>query len=152
MLDHLVDAAVPLEDGSFVSAKVARIAEIIHDMDPNLEVQWVPRDRREPDDDAFRIIERTRDGGRVVAFSVKSEAEFDERVIERIYLGDTHKHDVWSRTEAHNEAVKLVEAKKAREAKEAAREFAQAVFNSPLNTYVHNGIRFDRPYGGRRDL
>jgi len=142
-------AAVPMSDGSWVSPRVARVAEIIADYDPRLEVRWLPRDKRLAGDAAFQIVEHTRDGHEVVAFTVASEAEFDERVLERIFLADNARADVQGRLEAHNAAVRAMELKKALEADEEARDIAATVFASPLNTYRHAGLRFDKPYGGR---
>jgi len=147
----LAAVAVPMSDGSWVSAKVARVAEIIADYDPRLEVRWLPRDRRAPGDSAFQIVEHCANGAEVVAFSVATEAEFDERVLARIFAADNRRDNVLDRLEAHNAAVRAVELKKALEEQEEARDVAAAVFASPLHSYRHAGLRLDRPHGGRRE-
>jgi hypothetical protein len=145
MIPDLAEVAVPMSDGSWVSTKVARTAEIIADYDPNLEVRWIPRDRRNPGDDAFQIVQHCPDGAARVVMSVATEAEFDERVLERLWAADNAREDVQARLEAHNAAIRAMELKKQVEAAEEARDVAASVFASPLNRYVHNGLRYDLP-------
>lgn len=145
MFPDLAEIAVPMSDGSWVSTKVARTAEIIADYDPNLEIRWIPRDRRNPGDDAFQIVQHCSDGVARVVMSVPTEAEFDERVLQRLFLADNAKENVQARMEASNAAVKAMELKKQMEAADQAREVAAAVFSSPLNRYVHDGLRYDLP-------
>lgn len=142
---NLADIAVSMSDGSWVSAKVARVAEMISEYDPSLEVRWIPRDRRVPGDDAFQIVEHCPNGQTVLAFSVRDESQFDERVLKRIIAADNAITNVQDRMDTENAVLReLDQRKKAEQAAEAA-ELAAAVFKSPLNRYVHNGLRFDLP-------
>lgn len=139
----LTSIAVPMEDGSWVSAKVVRIAEIITDYDPNLEVRWIPPDKRQNlADPEFCIVEHLKDGGEAVAFYVQNELEFDERVVERIFKNDSTKHNVLADMEARNAAVKAVKLKEAQDAIDAQIDFTKAVIASPLHTYRHNGKKY----------
>lgn len=144
-LASLADIAVPMSDGSWASAKVARIAELIEQYDPSLEVRWIPRDRRVPGDDAFQIVEHCPNGQVVVAFSVRDESQFDERVLKRIVAADNAITNVQDRMETQNAVLKELEDRRKEDAQAEARSLAAAVFQSPLNRYVHGGRRLDLP-------
>lgn len=143
-IPELAQIAVPLEDGSWASAKIVRIVELIHDYDPHITVKWIPRDRRAPGDDAFQLFEE-RNGKEYAFMSVRDESEFDERVLKRIIDADNLLGNVQQKMEAHNEMLRDLERREREEKRAEAREFAAAVFGSPLNRYVHNGVRFDLP-------
>ncbi len=134
----------PMSDGSWVSDKVARVAELIREYDPRLDVKWIPREARHEGDAAFAITERTADGREVVAFHVQSEAEMDERVLERIYLADNTKHDVQARMEAKNKAARELARKAAQDAHEDRMEFARFLSKSPLHTIKHGDKKIIR--------
>lgn len=101
---------VALDDGNFVSARVVRLIEIIREQWPVLEVKWIPRSMRSETDPAFLIVE-THQGQEFPVFFVESEDKFDGSVLERLILGDSHKHDVNTEVEARNEAVKMLQKK-----------------------------------------
>jgi hypothetical protein len=149
-VDKFAQAAVPLPDGSWVPSKVVSTAGVIHDFFPDLEVRWLPRDKRGPNDNAFQIVEKCKDGAELVAFSVKDETEFDDRLLQRIFLADATKKkggalDILERIDAMNDAIKAAQLKQENEAMEEARDFVKTVIASPLNKYSHNGYRFDLP-------
>lgn len=137
----IIDVDLPAvhDDGSFISARVSRIVELIREYDHNLEVKWIPERMRRPDEPAFMITERLRDGKEVVAFYVQSEADFDERVLARIYEGDNAKHDVQARVDAQNAAVARIREAKAAEEREQFADLVHSMVNSKKHTYRHNG-------------
>lgn len=140
----IIDVDLPTvhEDGRFISAKVSRIVELVREYDHRLDVVWIPPDRRGADDPAFAVTERLQDGRTVVAFYVQSEQEFDERVLERIILGDNTKHDVQARVEAQNLAARALAEAKRREEVAAYADFARSVITSRKHTYSHDGRKF----------
>lgn len=144
-LADVADVAVPMSDGSWASPKVARIAEMITEYDPSLEVRWIPPGRRAPGDDAFQIVEHLPSGHNVVAFSVKDESLFDERVLKRIVAADNAITNVQDRIDTENAVVRELDHRTRQDALDEAREFTAAVIGSPLNKYVHNGKRMDLP-------
>lgn len=78
---------VPMTDGSWINEETARTIEIIHETWPMLEVRWIPRDKREPGDAAFAIIEKS-GGMESVAFYVQNEDQMNRSILERIYRAD----------------------------------------------------------------
>jgi hypothetical protein len=137
-----VDLPVVHDNGMFINAKISRVVELIREYDPRLDVMWIPPNQRGASDPAFAIVERLGDGRTVVAFYVQSEQEFDERVLERIILGDNTKHDVQARVEAQNLAVRAVAEAKRREEVAAFADFARSVITSRKHTYKHDGRKF----------
>lgn len=137
----IIDVDLPAvhDNGEFISAKVSRIVELIREYDPNLEVKWIPEKMRRPDEPAFMITERLRDGREVVAFYVQSEAEFNENVLARVYAGDNSKNDVQARVDAQNAAANRVREARAREEREQYYDLMGSVIKSKKHTYRHNG-------------
>lgn len=135
-MENILDLPVPHSDGRWINERVSRIVEIIRDYDPNLEVCWIPPDKREPGDAAFAIVETGPSGLRTVAFYVQTEAEFDERILARVFAGDTTKNDVYGNLEAQNAAVEAIKLKRQMEAWEEEKDHMRHVLKSPLNKYV----------------
>ncbi len=149
-IDFFAEIAEPLADGSWINSNIARIVEIIQDYDPNLEVRWLPRDQRAQGNDVFQIIEHCKDGADRVAFTVKDEASFDERVLNKIFEADMTKDKqrgltIQEKIEIANNTQKIIAAKKWQDKLEERQELAQSILKSPLNAYSHNGIRYDLP-------
>lgn len=140
----IIDVDLPAvhDDGRFVSAKVSRIVELIREYDNRLDVKWVPPDRRGAGDPAFAITERLQDGSEVVAFYVNSEVDFDERVLARIYEGDTTKSDVQARIDAQNAAAKAVQDARHRDEWYAQADLMTSMIRQGKNTYKHNGKKY----------
>jgi hypothetical protein len=134
---------VPAEDGSFISEKTARIAELIKDYDHRLELRWIPPNRRQPGEPEFAIIETTESGQEFVAFLVQSEDYVDERLLGRIYAADNKDKSVGAEAEAHNRAVRDVIKKEKQDQDEMAKDLALSMLKSPYHTYRHNGKKID---------
>lgn len=134
---------IPLSDGHWISAKVARTVEILKEYDPKLDVAWIPPENREPGEPAFMIIEHTSKGPKPI-FSVESEEYMDERLLEKIYMYDTAKHkDVLSEMDARNKARRDMVRKEHEEKLAEAHDLAFHVFKSPKIRYKHGGITYE---------
>jgi hypothetical protein len=140
----IIDVDLPAvhEDGSFISARVSRIVELIREYDPNLEVKWVPERMRQPGEPAFMITERLRDGREVVAFYVQSENDFNESVLARIYAGDNTRNNVLANVDAHNAAVQRIAAARQQEEREQYYDLMGSMIKSGKSTYRHNGTKY----------
>jgi hypothetical protein len=114
---------VPTTDGRWVSAEYARMAQIIADYDPSLELAWVP------------------DGNRYIALRIK-ETEFDHRILARLWQADAKNGNVLDRLDAEDAAIRAVEMQKQIEKDEEARELAAWMIKAPVGAR-HNGIRLE---------
>lgn len=130
---------VPAEDGHWVNEKFARIAEIIGDFDPRLQLVWIrPEDRTELDIKPYGIL-HTSDEGQQKMVMLIAEEELDERVLEALFLGDSTKNDVLGRLEAKERAAQALNLKEQMEAAEARQDFIKTVVGSGLHSFRHNG-------------
>lgn len=134
-----MDIPVPAEGGYFVSEKHARIAEIINDYDPTLELAWIPPDKREPGDKPFAVVHRPLgQPDYVVCYA----DDCDERLLARVFSMDSDKHNVFDEIQTHNQAVEALRLKKDMEDREEAHELAASILRSPKSVYKHGGVKY----------
>lgn len=137
----------PASDGSFVSEKQRRIAEILKDYYLHLELQWIPPRERGPQDYAFRVLDRT--PGRkpyVVCFG----EEADERLLAKVFKSDQNSGNSLAYIDAHNAAIEALKLKQKMEERQEWHELAYSVLRSKKIHYKHGGIDFGKKHGGRR--
>lgn len=70
--------------GGFISAMHRRVSEILTDIDPELQVLWIPRDKREEGDKPFALRHVPDDGRKPYLIATYDEADFDLRVVEQV--------------------------------------------------------------------
>lgn len=137
----------PTSDGTFVSEKQRRVAEILKDYYEHLELQWIPPGERGPQDYAFRVVDRT-PGKRpyVVCFG----QECDERLLSNVFRADQSRGGkTLDILDAHNAAVEALRLKQAMEEREEWHALAYSILRSTKIHYRHGGIDFGKPFGGR---
>lgn len=134
---------VPAEDGSWINEKTARVAELISEYDPRLELRWVRPDQRRPGEPEFAIIEKAANGAEYVAFLIQDETFVDERLLGRIYAADNKVQNVGNEAEAHNRAVRAMQKKEAQDKLAEEHDLAISMMRSNLHTYRHNGRKID---------
>jgi hypothetical protein len=126
-------------DGQFVSERIAQVVQAIREYSIELDVEWCPPGQRRPDQAAFKIIHRPAGGEPYVIFHVKTEEEFDARVLKRIIAGDQRNGELtMSEVEAAEEAAKRVAHQRFLDEMEEAHEIAHAVMKSNKSTYKVN--------------
>jgi hypothetical protein len=131
------------QTGHALSVDHQRIAEIIHDYDPSLELAWIPPSERNANDDfPFAVLHRT-PGGVVdyIVFKLR-ESEVNHTVLTRLWENDTTKNDVLGIIERDEAARNLVEMKKQMDEAEEARELATWALKARPGA-KHNGVRFE---------
>ena len=134
--------AIELSPEGSLPIKVQRIAEIIKDLDPTLELAWIPPDKRSAfDKHPFAVVHRPADGRPPYVAMTMAEDEVDHRIISKLIRRDTHRGSLIDDLEAEEAAARLVEAKKQLEEMEEAREFAEWAIKSK-KTVKHNGWKF----------
>lgn len=143
--DQLVaNLPVPHEDGSFVSAKVSRIAELIRDYDHHIDVRWIRPADRAPDEPAFALVYVNTDGSEYVIFYVQDEEAWDEGVLARLYEIDAEKQgSIIDKVDAMNAAARKVQEATYQEQMEEAKDFAYSVLHSKKHRYKHNGVVYE---------
>lgn len=136
---HL-DRAVAMDDGHFVSEKVAYISEIVKDFNPNLQLVWIPPENRAEGDltPPFAIMDMSPGREPYIVFTIK-EDELDERVLARLFRGDNTKYDVLAEIEAGEKAREVLDLKRRMEAAEERQDFIKTVVGSGKHSFRHNG-------------
>jgi len=129
-----------MASGEVVERDALRIAEKIHEYDPNLILRYCS----EPDltDAPYRLVEKCPDGFERIVFDIW---ELDDRVIERIYRADNARTDVSTDLEAANELAKKAQKRRYEELASEAKEIASSVIKSPKETY-----KFTEPFSGKK--
>lgn len=136
----LFDRAIAMPDGHFVSEKHARIAEIVQDFNPYLELVWIPPENRKENDDTppFAILDRTPGKKPYIVFTIK-EDELDERVIAKLFQGDLAHNDVLGRLEAQERAAQVLKYKEQMDKAAERQDFVKSVVGSGKHSFRHNG-------------
>lgn len=127
-------------DGRFVSAKHSQLVQAIKEYEPELEVKWIPPEHRTEGEAAFAIVHDAPGNAPYVLFYVKTEEEFDERVLARIIYNDQRATggQQYTELEAAEQAVKRMEQQEFLDMLEEQSDIAAHVIRSPLNTYKVN--------------
>ena len=134
---------IPILDatsGYALPAGPARIAEIINDFDPELELRWIPpRARTSFDEKPYGIFHYKKDhpeGGYFVSFF--AEDEMDHRVIAFLFK---MRNQTMNDVEALYKAQEALKYKERMEEMEEADEFRKWAIQSP-KTVRHNGVTY----------
>lgn len=137
--DLNMDIHVPAEDGTFISETHARIAEILKDYDPDIDLLWIPPANRMPGDKPFAVAKTEPSGKRYI---ICYADECDERLLARIWSMDASKHNIAAQLDAATAAREALRLKKEQERLEEAHDMAATILKSPLHTYRHGGKRY----------
>ena len=125
--------------GQALSSQHTRIAEIIRDYNPELELAWIPHSERTAfDAKPFAIIHNQPNGDRYVVGTF-SEAEMDHRIIAHLFKHDATRHDVFSDMERENAAKELLAMKESMDAYQDRLEMGKAMIKTNKSTWKHDG-------------
>jgi hypothetical protein len=128
----------------------SRLAEIIRDYKPGLELRWIPNAQRvDPTEEAtpYCIVNNLSNGGeQLVFYLTEAEVANPPGVLARLFNSDHSKHPsgaVLRRIENSERAKAIWEEAKHAEEMEEALDFWRSVWNSPKHTFKHNGVKMD---------
>jgi hypothetical protein len=131
---HILDSG----SGYALSEKHTRIAEIIRDYNPELELAWIPPDQRTAfDRNVFAIMHNSAKGRYVVG--TFTEEQMDHRIIQHLFSIDNKNHDVLSELEREEAAKKALRMKETMDELEERKDFARSLIKSKKHWYRHNG-------------
>lgn len=124
---------VEMAGGVLVEEDVLGIVSKIRARWPTLVVQFCDPNRADFQDAPFRILEECPDGLRRPVMDVW---QLDDRVIERLYAADTHKHNVLADLDAANLKATQQGHRRFREETAALSEMVAGILRSPKDTYT----------------
>lgn len=140
MLPDLKSANVYVMDNEYgaLSAKHMRVAEIIRDYNPELELAFIPRNARTAfDADPFAVIHNQPNGQRYVVMTCKEE-EVDERLLAKVFMADHRNGNVLKRLEAEEAARQAMNMKQQMDEWEDKQDFVKTVIKGK-HYFRHNG-------------
>lgn len=137
----------------FISSKHQQLAEILHDYNPSLSLEFVPSMARDEDDTKpFRIVETPTDDRprNIVKYLTEREMDDPQAILLWIWEGDFRKHSpdaVFNRLEARRLAAEMLEKKKEMDEKEERVDLLANIASGGRDQkhwYRHNGHTFRR--------
>lgn len=131
---------IPTDDGRWVNADYERLARNIKGYDENLELRWIPTDKRTRDDKSPYIVVDTRTGQSVLH---ASELDTPEDILARLYLADSANGSTLDRIEAHNLAIENLKMQAWNDEREDMADQALFLMKSPINYLNFNGKKLD---------
>ncbi|MGH9982420.1 MAG: hypothetical protein ACRD8W_00500 [Nitrososphaeraceae archaeon] len=135
--DHK-ETLVQIAAGVYVEKDTLDIVRRIRAYDSNLRVKYLDPDSGGGLTDApYKIVEVCSDGIERVVCSVW---KLDARVLERLYLADTQKHDILAGIDRNNAAVKEATKRRFKEELESSHDLAEHILKTPKLTYTIKGV------------
>ena len=126
--------------GRVLSAEASRIAQVIRDYEPTLELAWIPPENRELNEQyPYAVIHRPENAPPYVVMRIR-ETELDHRIIAKLWSADGKNGNVLSNIEAEEAARRAIELLKKEEEMEEAREKAAWMVKAPVGAKI-DGIR-----------
>lgn len=123
------------ENGEWVSEDFQRLAEIIKDYDPYLELRWIPPGQRDSDADKknpYCIVD-TR-SNYIVMFA--SERDNPQTILARLWSADNGRGSVLDRIDAENAAAEAFRLKSQLDEEEMKKDFAAWLIGTKKN-FIH---------------
>jgi hypothetical protein len=132
----------------WISEEFSRLAEIIQDYDPYLELRWIPPEHRtDPEDKKNPYCIWDTRTNYVVMFA--SELDSPVAILAKLFDIDNKNGDVNKRLQAHNAAQQAMQMREWLDEREAAKDFSAFVFSNKKNYWTHEGRKRDDEF---RDL
>ncbi len=126
-------------EGHMLSADHLRIAQVIHDYEPNLELAYVPPEARtEREEFPYAVIYNHPNGQRQLVMQLR-ENEVDHRVIARLWKADNANGNVLDGIEKEEQARKALEMLRKEDEEAERQELAAWMIKAPVGA-KHNGI------------
>lgn len=127
--------------GLFVSVEHRRIAEMVKDFSPYLELRFIPPKLRTEQEEKlwpFMLVDAT-PGKEPNLVMLLGEDEINASLIAKLFEMRTNTKDPMARMEAQIAAQRAYGLKEIMDEDEAKADFFHSMLKSPLNAYKHNG-------------
>lgn len=131
---------VPTDEGRWVSAEFESLARNIQGYDPALELRWIPPENRTREDKKPYCIVDTRNNSVVLH---ASELDTPADILTSLYLADDKHGSPLDRLEAHNLAIKNLQAQQWLDEREDMADQAKFLLETPLHWVRFNGKKLD---------
>lgn len=137
----LTRGAVLLDNAGTLSQTHERVARLLKDYNPELELQYIPeKDRGAFDAKPFRVVHNSANGVYIIGhFAAK---DVNETLVAHVFKHDRKNTDVLSDLEAEEAAREALLMREALDRHEEREDFGRSLLKSPLHTYRHNGKKY----------
>lgn len=125
------------QSGEWINEHFQRIAEVIHDLSPNLALLWIPQSERDDPSAPPYAVAHTNGQGEQYIFMYIQEHELDERVIAKIL--ESNSDTLLERLDKMEAAKELLAHKEQTDKYEQMADMARSLWKSPLHYYRLNG-------------
>jgi len=140
---------IAIETGEWVDENFERLARMLQDYSPTLELRWIPPDKRTREDKKpYQVVNRESTGQETVV-CYASELDSPVDILTTVFNADNKHGNVLDRIESHNRARELFLLKEKQDRLEEAMDLAEFMFTTPLH-YIRMGrdedgklIKFD---------
>jgi len=137
MLNQFTDPAVATEDGVFISDRWLRLSEILQDMDPNIELRWIPpRHRTEADKSKPYAIVHSPPDKKSYIIMFAGEKDDPQTILARLWSGNTQKRNVLTTLDAEEAAAKAFAQRAAMDSFEEAADEMHFMATSRSNWFI----------------
>jgi hypothetical protein len=134
------DIFIPQSTDSWISEEFERLAQVVQDYDHNLELRWIPHDRRTRDDKYPYVIVDKHTNTTVLH---ASELDTPVDILERLFTGDNAKGNVLEQMDRRNAAIQALRKREQLDELEELHDKAGFLLRSPLHTVRMDGKKFD---------
>jgi len=137
------DFSVLSEDGRWRSQKMLRLAEILEDYNPYLELKWIPPEHRVGGNRvAPYVIVHSKPGMKEYVVCFVQEYDIPEQVLAKVFQADMNKHDVLTQLETQERADELFRMKEWQERQEMRTDFTKMLM-SDKNYIIMRDLEHD---------
>lgn len=135
--------AVLLDNAGTLSATHERVACLLKDYNPELELQYIPEhDRTAFDSKPFRVVHNSPTKGVYIIGHFRVD-QVNETLIAHIFKHDLGKNrNFMTELEAEERAREAMLMREALDKYEEKEDFAKHLIKSPKHTYRHNGKKY----------
>lgn len=135
---RLSDLPILSADAGALSAKHMRIAEIIQDYDPSLELAWIPpQDRTAFDAEPFAIFHNGPHGRYLIG--TFPESKMNHEIIAHLWGINNQNGSVLDKLELEEKAKEAIRLREIMDEQAEREDFAKSLIKSRLHRYRHNG-------------
>lgn len=131
---------IPTDSGEWVSEEFERLARVIKEYDPALELRWIPPAKRTSDDKKPYVVIDTR-SDYIVCYATELDTPVD--ILSRLFNADNLKGNVLTKIESQEAAIRALELKARMDMYDELADKANFLKNSPLQTVKMDGKKFD---------
>lgn len=130
--------AVLLDNAGTLAQTHERVAALLKEYNPELELQYVPKAERTAfDAKPFRVVHNSPNGAYVIGYF--AEKDVNHNLIAYIWKHDRRNADILTELEIEENARQALLMREQLDKMEEAQDVAKTILRSPLHTFRHKG-------------